>query len=61
MNSQRLEKMEERLKADVVKESAKFGGLVLVHQELCKTYFYFIFQYRDGIPKLTQILWSLFF
>ncbi|KAI8579918.1 hypothetical protein K450DRAFT_187884 [Umbelopsis ramanniana AG] len=34
MNSQRLEKMEERLKADVVKETAKFGGLVLVHQEL---------------------------
>jgi len=34
MNSERLEKMEERLKADVVKETAKFGGLVLVHQEL---------------------------
>ncbi|KAJ2964084.1 hypothetical protein NQZ79_g1039 [Umbelopsis isabellina] len=34
MNSQRLEKMEERLKADVVKENGKFGGLVLVHQEL---------------------------
>lgn len=28
--------MEERLKADVVKETAKFGGLVLVHQELSK-------------------------
>lgn len=39
MNSQRLEKMEERLKADVVKENGKFGGLVLVHQELCKLLF----------------------
>lgn len=37
MNAERLEKMEERLKADVVKETAKFGGLVLVHQELSKT------------------------
>lgn len=39
MNSQRLEKMEERLKADVLKETGKFGGLILVHQELCKLLF----------------------
>jgi hypothetical protein len=58
MNSQRLEKMEERLKADVVKETAKFGGLVLVHQELCKIecVFFCMLSYPDGIPKLTQIL-----
>lgn len=30
----RLEKLEERLKADVVKEAKSMGGLLLVHQEL---------------------------
>ncbi|KAI9267887.1 inositol hexakisphosphate-domain-containing protein [Phascolomyces articulosus] len=34
MNSTRLEKVEERLKRDVVDEKNKDGGLLLVHQEL---------------------------
>jgi hypothetical protein len=36
INSVRLEKVEERLKLDVVKEAKSLGGLLLVHQELCK-------------------------
>lgn len=36
INSVRLEKVEERLKSDVIKESRTLGGLILVHQELCK-------------------------
>lgn len=36
INASRLEKLEERLKADVVKEAKNMGGLILVHQELCK-------------------------
>jgi hypothetical protein len=38
INSVRLEKVEERLKADVLKEAKSLGGLLLVHQELCKIY-----------------------
>jgi hypothetical protein len=34
INANRLEKLEERLKADVVKEAKNMGGLILVHQEL---------------------------
>ncbi|KAL0085283.1 inositol hexakisphosphate-domain-containing protein [Phycomyces blakesleeanus] len=34
INAARLEKVEERLKDDVLKESKKMGGLLLVHQEL---------------------------
>ncbi|GAA5805134.1 inositol hexakisphosphate-domain-containing protein [Helicostylum pulchrum] len=34
INSIRLEKVEERLKLDVVKEAKSLGGLILVHQEL---------------------------
>ncbi|KAI7872941.1 inositol hexakisphosphate-domain-containing protein [Spinellus fusiger] len=34
INAARLEKVEERLKADVLKESRTMGGLLLVHQEL---------------------------
>ncbi|KAI8886446.1 hypothetical protein K501DRAFT_177643 [Backusella circina FSU 941] len=34
INSVRLEKVEERLKADVLKEAKSLGGLLLVHQEL---------------------------
>ncbi|KAI8393383.1 inositol hexakisphosphate-domain-containing protein [Radiomyces spectabilis] len=34
INSVRLEKVEERLKADVLKEASSMGGLLLVHQEL---------------------------
>ncbi|KAG2202051.1 hypothetical protein INT47_006243 [Mucor saturninus] len=34
INSVRLEKVEERLKLDVVKEAKSLGGLILVHQEL---------------------------
>ncbi|KAL7332462.1 hypothetical protein PS15p_204505 [Mucor circinelloides] len=34
INSVRLEKVEERLKLDVVKEAKSLGGLLLVHQEL---------------------------
>lgn len=36
INSVRLEKVEERLKSEVIKESRTLGGLILVHQELCK-------------------------
>lgn len=36
INTERLEKLEERLKADVIKESKSMGGLILVHQELRK-------------------------
>lgn len=36
INAGRLEKVEERLKLDVVKEAKSLGGLLLVHQELCK-------------------------
>lgn len=36
INAIRLEKVEERLKADVLKEAKSMGGLLLVHQELCK-------------------------
>lgn len=36
IRANRLEQMEERLKNDIVKEAAKVGGLLLVHQELCK-------------------------
>jgi hypothetical protein len=36
INSVRLEKVEERLKLDVLKEAKSLGGLLLVHQELCK-------------------------
>lgn len=36
INAMRLEKVEERLKADVLKEAESMGGLLLVHQELCK-------------------------
>lgn len=36
INAVRLEKVEERLKLDVVKEAKSLGGLLLVHQELCK-------------------------
>ncbi|KAI9320761.1 inositol hexakisphosphate-domain-containing protein [Dichotomocladium elegans] len=34
ITSKRLEKVEERLKADIVKELKNMGGLLLVHQEL---------------------------
>ncbi|KAI9486886.1 MAG: inositol hexakisphosphate-domain-containing protein [Benjaminiella poitrasii] len=34
INTTRLEKLEERLKADVIKEAKTMGGLILVHQEL---------------------------
>ncbi|KAG1133218.1 hypothetical protein G6F42_001646 [Rhizopus arrhizus] len=34
INSIRLEKVEERLKSDIVKEAKSLGGLILVHQEL---------------------------
>lgn len=34
INASRLEKLEERLKHDVVKEAKNMGGLLLVHQEL---------------------------
>jgi hypothetical protein len=34
INASRLEKLEERLKRDVVKEAKNMGGLILVHQEL---------------------------
>ncbi|KAI8635991.1 inositol hexakisphosphate-domain-containing protein [Parasitella parasitica] len=34
INAVRLEKVEERLKVDVVKEAKSMGGLLLVHQEL---------------------------
>ncbi|KAI7904707.1 inositol hexakisphosphate-domain-containing protein [Cokeromyces recurvatus] len=34
INSVRLEKVEERLKLDVLKEAGSLGGLLLVHQEL---------------------------
>ncbi|CEP08320.1 hypothetical protein [Parasitella parasitica] len=34
INAARLEKVEERLKLDVVKEAKSMGGLLLVHQEL---------------------------
>ncbi|KAI9265662.1 inositol hexakisphosphate-domain-containing protein [Helicostylum pulchrum] len=34
INANRLEKLEERLKDDVVKEAKSLGGLLLVHQEL---------------------------
>lgn len=34
INSVRLEKVEERLKLDVLKEAKALGGLLLVHQEL---------------------------
>ncbi|KAG2207019.1 hypothetical protein INT47_008488 [Mucor saturninus] len=34
INANRLEKLEERLKADIVKEAKSMGGLLLVHQEL---------------------------
>ncbi|CAO3641156.1 unnamed protein product [Mucor fragilis] len=34
INATRLEKLEERLKHDVVKEAKNMGGLILVHQEL---------------------------
>lgn len=37
INAIRLEKLEERLKADIVKEAKSMGGLLLVHQELGKT------------------------
>lgn len=37
INSIRLEKVEERLKSDIVKEAKSLGGLILVHQELCKS------------------------
>lgn len=36
INASRLEKLEERLKRDVLREAQKMGGLILVHQELCK-------------------------
>lgn len=36
INASRLEKLEERLKADVIREAKPLGGLILVHQELCK-------------------------
>lgn len=39
INSIRLEKVEERLKLDVLKEAKSLGGLLLVHQELCKILF----------------------
>lgn len=42
----RLEKLEERLKADVVKEAKSMGGLLLVHQELCKL---LVFKMKDGL------------
>ncbi|KAI7898613.1 inositol hexakisphosphate-domain-containing protein [Cokeromyces recurvatus] len=34
INTSRLEKLEERLKQDVIKEAKTMGGLILVHQEL---------------------------
>ncbi|KAG0177898.1 hypothetical protein DFQ29_004184 [Apophysomyces sp. BC1021] len=34
INAARLEKVEERLRADIVKEAKALGGLILVHQEL---------------------------
>ncbi|CAO0803096.1 unnamed protein product [Mucor circinelloides] len=34
INAARLEKLEERLKHDVIKEAKNMGGLILVHQEL---------------------------
>lgn len=34
INASRLEKLEERLKADVIREAKSLGGLILVHQEL---------------------------
>lgn len=42
INTSRLEKVEERLKADVIKEADAMGGLILAHQELCK------YGIRDG-------------
>lgn len=36
INAARLEKVEERLKADIMKEAKSMGGLLLVHHELCK-------------------------
>lgn len=43
INSIRLEKVEERLKLDVVKEAKSLGGLLLVHQELCKFFWVYSF------------------
>jgi hypothetical protein len=36
INASRLEKVEERLKFDVINEAKTMGGLILVHQELGK-------------------------
>jgi hypothetical protein len=36
INAARLEKLEERLKSDVINEAKTMGGLILVHQELGK-------------------------
>lgn len=45
INSVRLEKVEERLKLDVVKEAKSLGGLLLVHQELCKFSAMYVYVY----------------
>lgn len=45
INAARLEKLEERLKRDVLREAQKMGGLILVHQELCKLAFFTIDPY----------------
>lgn len=39
INSVRLEKVEERLKTDIIKEAKALGGLFLVHQELSRSIF----------------------
>lgn len=52
INSIRLEKVEERLKSDIVKEAKSLGGLILVHQELCKSLFFYYY-YLLNISKWT--------
>lgn len=39
INASRLERVEERLKSDVLKEAKSLNGLLLVHQELCNLSF----------------------
>lgn len=46
INATRLEKLEERLKHDVVKEAKNMGGLILVHQELSKFFFFAVAKWR---------------
>lgn len=55
INSIRLEKVEERLKLDVLKEAKSLGGLLLVHQELCKYIYIYTYKY---IFSANHILYS---